>query len=1022
MTDPLSSGPAGTALLSAVASQLQEAVFAVSRRDDVLMVNEAATRLLRLPLEKSCRVLTDLFPTGTAERVLASINRARETGAVLTTMETIRDGGGVDRVVEARLVPVRDGGGPVDTVAVMMREEGRRVVPRGDANGGNLIYRRVIESLPDCLNVKDRDGRFLIANDATAALMQANAAPDLIGKTDFDFYPADVAQTFMRDERKILDDGVPQVIAQEAVLKDGRRVQLSTLKVPFRDDAGRIIGLITHNRDVTEEKRLARELAVSQRQLADALASTPNGLVVFDASGRLIYSNERYRNMLPAVADLCVAGTTARDFMTAAFERGAFRFAPQRLSAALALPDGDLLRSLEGEEIQLADGRWIEARANFTATGDCLVVNIDVTRRKQALEALEESEERYRQVAEIMREAWWEESLPPGRVKNSRRLCEMLGLGEELLDCPLEDFLGRIHPEDVTRVQTAFYRAVHEGGDYKEIYRLRHADGHYLWMEDRGRILIRDRDGNPERFLGSLTDITQRREIELALEGSEDNFRHLFDDAPDAYVTLDAQDGRAIACNHAAARMLLGSREQLIGLRLDQVSPPLQPDGSSSHAAAEQRIRQILEKGYLRFEWMQRRFDGTDFWAEVTATAGAIRQRQVLHIAWREIGEIIAAKQAAEAASIAKSQFLSVMSHELRTPLNAIMGMFQLIGISAESDNTRQLASRGLGSSEHLLKLVEDILDFSSIEAGSVSPVQLPFRIESLVDEARRASASKRKDSVELSVRVDDSLAGHDLLGDPPRLKQVLDNLLGNALKFTEQGSVVLSVSRVGGTLEVPQVEFAVTDTGIGLTMDQQNRVFQPFTQVDMSNVRRFGGTGLGLAISQRLVALMGGASISVESRPGRGSRFAFTLPLALAKPPAPVALKPLPGGQRLSGVRILLVEDGETVRYATRVLLEAEGAHVEEAQDGGRGVNMVLAAAPPYDVVLMDMEMPVMDGINATRELRGRGYVRPIVALTASAFGHGREACLTAGMNDHVMKIAKIDELVAVLKRNLPR
>ena len=997
-------------------------MIVISRRGDVLMVNEAATRLLRLPPEKPCRVLTDLFPAGTSERVQASINRARENGAVVATMATIRDAGGVDRVVEARFLPVREGGGPVDTVAVMLREEVRRVEPPGEANSGNLLYRRVIESLPDCLNVKDRDGRFLIANDATAVLMQANSAAELIGRTDFDFYPAAVAETFLRDEQKIIEEGMPRVIEQEAVHKDGRRIHLSTLKVPFRDEAGRVIGLITHNRDVTEEKRLASELAVSQRQLADALASTPNGLVVFDASGAMIYCNGRYREMLPVVADLLTAGTPARDLLQAALDRGAFRVAPQRISSALDKPAGDLLRSLEGEEIQLADGRWIETRANFTAAGDCLVVNIDVTRRKQALEALEESEERYRHVAEITREAWWEESLPPGRVKNSRRLCEMLGLGEELLDCPLEDFIGRIHPEDVARVQAAFYRAVHEGGDYKEIYRLRHADGHYLWMEDRGRILIRDRDGNPERILGSLTDITQRREIELALEESEENFRHLFDDAPDAYVTMDAQDGRAIACNHAAARMLLGSREQVIGLRPDQVSPTFQPDGRPSHDAAKERIKQILEKGYLRFEWMHRRFDGSDFWAEVTATAGTIRQRQVLHVAWREIGEIIAAKQAAEAASIAKSQFLSVMSHELRTPLNAIMGMFQLIGISAETDNTRQFAARGLGSSEHLLKLVEDILDFSSIEAGNVSPVRVPFRVGLLVEEVCRASASKRKDSVELSVRVDESLAGRDLLGDPARLKQVLDNLLGNALKFTEQGSVVLSVSRVGGTPEVPQLEFAVADTGIGLTQDQQNRVFQPFTQVDMSNVRRFGGTGLGLAISQRLVALMGGAAISVESRPGKGSRFAFILPLPLANPPAPAALKPAPGAQRLAGVRVLLVEDGETVRYATRVLLEAEGAYVEEAQDGESGVNMVLDATPPYDIVLMDMEMPVMDGIKATRELRGRGYVRPIVALTASAFGRDREACLAAGMNDHVVKIAKIDELVAVLKRSLPR
>lgn len=980
------------------------------------MVNEAAARLFRISVEKPVSLLADLLPPGEAERFAANINRVRETGVVLATKAVLRDDGGMEQVLDARFVPVREGGGPVAAVAVILRDEVRRT--SGDSN---LIYRRVIESLPDCLNVKDRNGRFLIANDATAVLMQANSAAELIGRTDFDFYPAEVAESFLRDEQRILEDGMPRVIEQEAFHRDGRRVQLSTLKVPFRDETGRVIGLITLNRDITKERRLASELAVSQRQLADALAATPNGLAVFDASGVMIHCNDRYRDMLPAVAGLCVAGTPARDLLRAALDRGAFRIAPPRLAGALGMPAADLLRSLECEEIQLADGRWIESRANFTAAGDCLVVSIDVTRRKQALEALEESEERYRQVAEITREAWWEEHLPLGRVKNSRRLGEMLGLGKEMLDCPLEDFIGRIHPEDVARVQSAFYRAIHEGGDYKEIYRLRHADGHYLWMEDRGRILIRDREGKPERMLGSLTDITQRREIELALEESEENFRHLFDDAPDAYVTLDATDGRAIACNHAAARMLLASREQVIGLSPDQMSPPYQPDGRVSSAAAKEQIAQILAKGYLRFEWMHRRFDGSDFWTEVTATAGTIRQRKVLHVAWREIGEIIAAKQAAEAASIAKSQFLSVMSHEFRTPLNAIMGMFQLIGMSATSDNIRDFVARGLGSSEHLLKLVEDILDFSSLEAGGQQVARTPFRIGPLLEEVRQASTAMRKPAVALTVEIEEALAGEDFLGDPPRLKQVLVNLLGNALKFTERGSVMLSVGRAGGTADTPLLEFAVADTGIGLTPEQQDRVFQPFTQMDMSNVRRFGGTGLGLAIGQRLVTLIGGQPISVESRPGEGSRFAFRLALPRAGLPG-VPEKPARGAPRLSGMRLLLVEDGDTVRYGMRVLLESEGADVDEAQDGAVAVGKVLAAAPAYDVVLMDMQMPVMDGLDATRELRGRGYVKPIVALTASTSSRDREACLAAGMTDHLVKLAKIDEFVAVLKRNIGR
>ena len=1008
-------------MLSAVTNQFDDCVFAVDRADTVFMLNEAAAGLLCVSVEHGpAGLLTDLLPSAQAETMLKSIMRVRETGSVVVTDQKFPHATGKERVLQARFVPVRDGEGRVDAVAVILRDESSGAERLRQANENNLIYRRVTESLPDCLNVKDRDGRFLIANEATAALMQADSAVDLIGKTDFDFYPKGVAETFYRDERKILEDGVPQVIEQEAILKDGRRVQLATLKVPYRDETGHITGIITHNRDVTEEKRLERQLSVSQRQLADAVASTPNGLVGFDASGTLIYSNSRYRDMLPAVADLCVAGTDARDLMTAALERGAFRIAPPDLTEALGKAPADLLRSLECEEVQLADGRWIETRSNFTANGDCLIVNIDVTRRRQALKALQESEERYRTVAEITREIWWEENLRDERVRHSRRLCDVLGVGEEMLDCPLGTFLERVHPDDVARVQSAFFRAIQDGVDYKEIYRLRHADGRYLWMEDRGRIIIRDPVGHPVRILGSLTDITQRREIELALEESEENFRHLFDDAPDAYVTLDAKTGQVMACNHAAARMLRGSREQIIGLRPDQYSPPNQPDRRPSSDAARDCVSKILEKGYLRFEFMHRRFDGSDFWAEVTATVGTIGQRQVIHGAWREIGEIIAAKQAAEAASIAKSQFLSVMSHELRTPLNAIMGMFQLIDMADASDKIHQFAARGLGSSEHLLRMVEDILDYSSLESGGLMVAKAPFQLRVLVDEVSRASAIERNANVDLSVTIEDRLADEDLLGDAPRLKQVLVNLLGNALKFTERGSVVLSVAQVGGTAQVPLLEFKVTDTGIGLSPEQQGRVFQPFTQVDMSNVRRFGGTGLGLAISQRLVSLMGGEPISVESRPGEGSRFAFRLALPLARLVAAPAAGLVNGAERLAGVRLLLVEAGETVRYALRLVLEAEGAHVDEAQDGATGVNMALAATEPYDIVLIDIQMPAKDGLEALRQLRGRGYVRPIVALSASASGAEREACLAAGANDHVVKLAKVDNLVIALMRNL--
>lgn len=386
--------------------------------------------------------------------------------------------------------------------------------------------------------------------------------------------------------------------------------------------------------------------------------------------------------------------------------------------------------------------------------------------------------------------------------------------------------------------------------------------------------------------------------------------------------------------------------------------------------------------------------------------------------------EAVAAKQAAEGANRAKSQFLSVMSHEFRTPLTAIIGMFELIKTVSPGHRERDFAGKGLKSSEHLLHLVNDILDLSSIEAGRLSVVNAPFALKGLIGEVSEIASARRSPDVAFDVEIDDALVHRHFSGDPVRLKQVLINLLTNAFKFTDRGRVALRVHQAGGTAETPLLEFAVTDTGIGMTPEQQSRLFQRFTQLDMSSTRRHGGTGLGLAISQQLVSLMGGEPITVESQPGAGSRFAFRLALpglsdgsgtGAASSEAP----PARASGRLAGYRLLLVEDDENSRLIMRLMLENEGAKVDEASDGAAAVATAMGTATPYDAVLMDMRMPGQDGLETTRELRARGYASPIIALTANAYASDRAECAAAGMNDFVKKPLNIDEMVDVLKRH---
>ena len=677
------------------------------------------------------------------------------------------------------------------------------------------------------------------------------------------------------------------------------------------------------------------------------------------------------------------------------------------------------------------DTRWIRAESSPRELHDGSIiwegVLTDITDQRLAELALRRSEERYRLAIEITKEAWWEEDVAAQVLTNSPRFCELLSRGDELLRCSVEAYRDLIHPDDRARARAAYERTILEDDDYTAVYRLRHADGHYVWVEDHARVIERDDRGNAIRMLGAITDITARRLAELALQESEENFRRLFDDAPDAYVILNQEDLTVLACNHAVELMFGGSRERIVGLSPETLSPPVQPGGVPTRDFMLEKLKLLLESNYTRFETVHRRLDGSDFWVEVTARTGTFRQRPAFYVTLREIGEIIAARRNAEAASIAKSQFLSVMSHELRTPLTAIMGMFQLIEISGVNDKVREFVGRGLKNSAHLLRLIEDILDFSGIEAGRLALIPEQFRLGKLLEDVRDATEGSRKASVELLIYAEDDLRDLELTGDSVRLKQVLINLLGNAFKFTDRGSVVLAVKCVGGMPHLPLLEFSVSDTGIGLTPDQKERLFQPFTQVDMSNARRYGGTGLGLVISQRLVGLMGGEPIVVESQAGMGSRFAFRLPLPLSGGApilntAPASPEPAPPVRPLTGMRLLLVDDGESIRFAIGLILQSEGANVDEASNGAEGVRMALAAAEPYDAVLMDVQMPVQNGIEATRELRARNYARPIVALTAGAFAQDRQACLAAGMDDYIAKPVQVKDLVEVLLKALRR
>jgi signal transduction histidine kinase/ActR/RegA family two-component response regulator len=375
------------------------------------------------------------------------------------------------------------------------------------------------------------------------------------------------------------------------------------------------------------------------------------------------------------------------------------------------------------------------------------------------------------------------------------------------------------------------------------------------------------------------------------------------------------------------------------------------------------------------------------------------------------------AKEAAESASRAKSEFLANMSHEIRTPMTAILGYSELL---LEADQTPEQRTRFIETirrnGEHLLAVINDILDLSRLDTGQIAadcqPCELRKTIDDLAAVMMPRAAEKR---LRLSVEHDPNLPAN-LLNDPARLRQILTTLVSNAIKFTQNGHIRVVTKILSEADKKQRLGISVIDTGIGMTTQQIAGLFQPFTQADTSHTRKFGGTGLGLAICKRLAELLGG-DIAVQSEPGHGSMFTLTLQCDLVEKSEPVAKKDKP----LAGLAILLAEDGPDNQKLVTFHLTRAGAKVTVAENGQIALNAAKAAREagrPFDAILMDMQMPEMDGYQATKRLRQEGYRRPIIAVTAHTMAGDREKCLAAGCDEYVGKPIDNQRLIDIISK----
>ncbi len=445
------------------------------------------------------------------------------------------------------------------------------------------------------------------------------------------------------------------------------------------------------------------------------------------------------------------------------------------------------------------------------------------------------------------------------------------------------EILASLHPEDVARF-TEGLREIHHLEDGQVIeseYRLRHADGSWRWLRSRSVVSRRDARGRPDRLLCVVEDVTGRK-------NAEGLSRLLFEKSSDAHLIFDEVDG-ILDCNEATLRFLrCPDKSLLLGRHPVTLSADFQTDGLRRVDESRTIDATARREGHHRFDWSARRFDGEVVSCEVNLSPVEVAGRSVLLVVWHDLterkraeAEMRRAMEAAEAANRIKSEFLANMSHEIRTPMNGILGMTELAMDTELSPLQREYLGLVKTSAESLLTVIDDILDFSKIEAGKLDLSPDPFNLHELIRETLQALAFRAQGK---GLRLVSGMApGVPAVveGDAGRLRQVLVNLVGNAIKFTARGEVVVSVEPDEARDDGPEVvlRFAVADNGIGIPPEKLRSIFEPFQQADGSTTRKYGGTGLGLSISQKLVEMMGGR-IWVESEPGLGSTFRFTVRL----------------------------------------------------------------------------------------------------------------------------------------------